>query len=110
MKKEKPNPERIEPKSNHPHNKEKTPGKLITMLKAFAGGQKLHRFQAERLGDHCLHTTVSDLQIKHQITFSREWTKVPNRFRSITHVKNYWLDGENLERARVILGISKEVA
>ena len=50
------------------------------MLSTFAAGARLHRFDAEHLGDHCLHTSVSDLQLKHGIRFEREWVKVQNRF------------------------------
>ena len=37
-------------------------GKEIQMLALFAAGTTLNRFQAERYGDHCLPTTISDLQ------------------------------------------------
>lgn len=84
--------------------KPKRAGKLDLMLNAFANGSHLNRFQAERLGDHCLHTTVSDLQLRHSIRFSRKWVKVPNRFGSRTRVMSYWLDGEDLIKASEIVG------
>ncbi len=92
--------------NNSQHQSIKTkPGKLVSMLIHFANGKKLHRFNAERLGDHCLNTSVSDLQIKYGIYFSRKFIRVPNRFGSMTSVKLYWLENENLAKARDILGM-----
>ncbi|GAB1264271.1 hypothetical protein [Aurantivibrio infirmus] len=91
-------------KSQRKSNKNK-PGKLVSMLTHFANGKRLHRFQAERLGDHCLPTSASDLQIKYGLYFSRKMIKVPNRFGSMTSVMLYWLEGKELERAREIVGI-----
>ena len=81
----------------------KAKGKLRSMLEYFAQGQRLHRFQAERLGDHCLPTTISDLQKRHGIYFDRETVSVPNRFGSETSVSQYWLAGQNLEKVREIV-------
>ena len=82
----------------------KKPGKLESMLKRFASGERLHRFQAERVGDHCLPTSVADLQSRHGIEFSRKRVKVPNRFGSETSVCEYWLEDDHLQRARKIVG------
>lgn len=76
------------------------------MLLHFSKGKKLHRFQAEELGDHCLPTTVSDLQRKHQIYFQRQTVKVPNRFGTVTAVSKYWLAGKDKERAKEILNVA----
>jgi len=84
-----------------PHNNEL--GKVESMLVHFAQGKRLHRFSAERLMDHCLPTTVSDLQRKYSITFSREWVEVPNRFKRPTRVKLYYLVGEHLHKAQAIV-------
>ncbi len=86
-------------------------GKEDSMLHHFAQGKRLHRFQAEHLGDHCLHTTVSDLQSKYVIFFDRVRVKVPNRFGTLTSVTKYWLTGDNLLKAQKRFGLgSKEVA
>lgn len=77
-------------------------GKLDRMLCEFAGGAHLHRFRAEPLGDHCLPTTVSDLQQRHRIHFDRVTVKVPNRFGGLSPVCLYWLSGEHLKRAQEI--------
>lgn len=78
-------------------------GKEESMLIHFAQGKRLHRFSAERLADHCLPTTVSDLQRKYSITFSRVWVEVQNRFNRPTRVKLYFLEGENLSKAQGIV-------
>lgn len=79
-------------------------GKLFRILSHLASGNRLHRFQAERIGDHCLPTTISDLQNRHGIYFERERKLVPNRFGGETSVAEYWLSGDNLARARKIVG------
>jgi hypothetical protein len=83
-------------------------GKLASMLYRFAEGKKYHRFSAERVGDHCLPTTISDLQKKHSIYFERKFVKVPNRFGSKTPVMLYWLEGDSLVKACLINSLDKE--
>jgi len=78
-------------------------GKLQRMLSVFASGMRLNTFQAKELGDTCLHTTISDLQARHNVTFSRQWEKIKNRFGTETRVLCYWLEGVNLERAQAII-------
>ena len=78
-------------------------GKMATMLLAFYNGQKLHRFQAERLGDHCLPSTISTFANSHGLIFHRRMVKVPNRFGSTTSVKLYWLADESKDAARRFL-------
>ena len=86
----------------------KRPGKLETILKHLAEGNSLNRFQAERLGDHTLPTTISDLSKKYGLNFSRERVNVPNNFGGQTSVSVYWLEkGENLNRARQVLNIGR---
>lgn len=98
------------PQNGHPltNNKDSKPlGKLDSMLQYFSSGNRIHRFQAEKLGDHCLHSTISDLQARHSIEFHREWVLVPNKFGSYTRVKLYWLEGKDLESARSIVAIRR---
>jgi hypothetical protein len=80
----------------------KRPGKQLHMLTVFANGKRLQRFSAEIIGDHCLPSTISDLQKLYGITFTRKMISVPNRFGSETSVMLYWLEGESLEIARRI--------
>lgn len=86
-------------------SKPKKMGKLDFMLWLFVNHQRFHRFQAEKVGDHCLPTTVSDLQKKHGVCFCRRSVKVPNHFGSETTVSEYWLEGTSLEKAESVCGI-----
>lgn len=92
---------------NLQHSHDAEYGKEHSMLIHFAKGTRLHRFTAEKLADHCLPTTISGLQKKHAIKFSREWVEVPNRFKQTTRVRLYFLEGDNLTKARAI--VSKRV-
>lgn len=67
------------------------PSKRARILAVFFGGRTLHRFQAERIGDHALHSTVSDLSNHHGLTFDRKRIKVPTRFGGPTSVVQYRL-------------------
>jgi hypothetical protein len=78
-------------------------GKQLHMLAVFANGKRHHRFSAEQLGDHCLPSTISDLQKIYGITFARKMISVPNRFGGETSVMLYWLEGESLEIAHRII-------
>ncbi|NEX61730.1 hypothetical protein G3574_11625 [Noviherbaspirillum sp. 17J57-3] len=51
-------------------------------------GQSLNRFEAERLGDHCLHSTISSLRAK-GYQFHDDWEWVRTRFGREVHVKRY---------------------
>ncbi|MES3008400.1 MAG: hypothetical protein V4751_11590 [Pseudomonadota bacterium] len=91
-----------------PHH-HSTPGKLDRMLSTFAKGEKLNTFAAKELGDTCLHTTVSDLQQRHGVRFTREWQTVEGRFGK-TRVRVYWLQGEDLQRACQIVAARRASA
>ncbi len=67
------------------HNKE------TMILAIMRSGQSLNRFEAERLGDHCLHSTISTLRSKGNL-FSDTWEWVPTRFGE-TRVKRYTFAG-----------------
>jgi len=49
----------------------------------------LNRFEAERIGDHCLHTTVSALRDDGHVILTR-WETVETRFKPV-RVKRYFL-------------------
>ncbi|WP_235953532.1 helix-turn-helix domain-containing protein [Noviherbaspirillum galbum] len=68
------------------------PSKEMTILSILRAGQSLNRFEAERLGDHCLNTTISSLGNKGYL-FRGEWETVPNRFGGETRVKRYYYLG-----------------
>lgn len=69
----------------------------------------LNRFEAERIGDHCLNSTIAQLRGK-GVQLVDEWEKVPSRgSRGFTRVKRYWVKSEpgNLERVRRMLETSQ---
>jgi hypothetical protein len=71
------------------------------ILKFLADGGRLTRFDAERLGDHALNTTVSNLGMM-GITVSREPIALKGRFGEI-RCKRYWLEPDERQRARKLL-------
>ena len=83
--------------------KRKHISKQDKMLKLFAEGKRLHRFQAEGYGDHALHSTISSLQKKYGIYFERVFIQVETRDGMPTNVKLYWLEGLNLTKAKACI-------
>jgi Helix-turn-helix domain len=59
--------------------------RILTIMRA---GQSLNRFEAERLGDHCLHSTIATLRSKGYL-FHDTWEWIPTRFGKEVHVKRY---------------------
>ncbi|MBX9905509.1 MAG: hypothetical protein K2Y31_14240 [Burkholderiales bacterium] len=80
------------------------PKKWQRILGVFARGDTLNRFEAERIGDHALHSTVAALQGRGLILNRREET-VPGFMGAPTRVCRYWLAQESVERARELLGL-----
>ena len=64
--------------------------KIERTLRALLSG-KLHRFAAEKLGDHSLNSTISTLVNKHGVHVSRESIVLQGRFGTI-YCKRYWID------------------
>ena len=52
--------------------------------------RSLNRFEAERLGDHCLPSTVSSLRSEGHVIHAHD-EQVPTRFGRPVRVKRYWL-------------------
>jgi hypothetical protein len=61
---------------------------------------KVTRFDAERIGDHCFNSTISEITNIDHIIVDRIPTKRPTRFGS-TDCKEYWLQGRALEAALI---------
>lgn len=84
------------------------PTKEEEVLRALYVGS-LNRFEAERIGDHCLNSTIAQLRGK-GVQLVDEWEKVPSRGRrGYTLCKRYWVRSEpgNLERVRRMLETSQ---
>lgn len=58
------------------------------ILKELSSGRTLNRFEAERLGDHCLHSTIATLRSK-GYSFYDQWERVSTRFNKEVRVKRY---------------------
>ena len=82
----------------------KTVSKNNTILNARVEGS-LTRFDAERLGDHCLPSTISALSNQHGLEFPRRWIKVPNRFGGETLCKEYTTSDEDKTYINKYLGV-----
>jgi hypothetical protein len=66
--------------------------KKSIILAILMSGNSLNRFEAERFGDHCLHSTISELRSDGYL-FHDEWEWVPTRFGKEARVKRYWYIG-----------------
>ena len=82
----------------------KTVSKNNTILNALVEGS-LTRFDAERLGDHYLPSTISALSNQHGLEFPRRWIKVPNRFGGETLCKEYTTSDEDKTYINKYLGV-----
>ncbi len=65
--------------------------KKDSILTALRHGS-LNRFEAERMGDHCLPTTIAELRSEGHV-IDGEWEEVPTRFGKSCRVKRYRLVG-----------------
>lgn len=65
----------------------------------------LNRFEAERIGDHCLHSTISTLRNDYDLTVVDEFESVPNRVGTLTDVKRYWIMKRNKAMAIKLLNL-----
>lgn len=89
------------PNPNRPRRPTKEDRMLRILLER---ARSLNRFEAEDLGDHCLHSTVAALQSRKGLTIHREWETVPGYDGSLTRVKRYRLAPESRPMALALLG------
>ena len=82
--------------------------KIYSVLEALANGQTLNRFEAERcLHDHCLNSTISEIQNRLGVFIHRKSEKVPclggtKRVK----VNRYRLFPDQVEKAQKLLGVA----
>lgn len=81
------------------------PSKISRVLEYLVHGGSLNRFEAERIGEHCLHTTISALSNSHGLLFVRMPESVPNRWGADCRVVRYRLAPSHLARARKLLAL-----
>ena len=77
--------------------------KIKRILAELANGRSLNRFEAERLGDHCLNSTIAKIEAR-GIQVARRDEAVPGFGGHVARVCRYRLDDENRERAKKFLG------
>jgi hypothetical protein len=82
----------------------KKPLKYVTILKTLLDGATLNRFEAERLGDHTLNSTISTLHNRFGIYIHAEREQVPCRV-GLVSVNRYSLPTTEHEKARKLLGV-----
>ena len=62
---------------------------------------RVTRFDAERIGDHCLNTTVSEIGRHEGIKISRAKTRRLTRFGGETYCKEYWVDEPEIQNLNI---------
>lgn len=85
------------------HSNTTPPTKIARVLGHLLNGHRLNRFEAERIGDHCLNSTISTLANSYGLTFSRTPEKVPNRWGIACDVIRYGLPEGEYRRAHIVL-------
>lgn len=77
----------------------KSVSKRQRVFEAFVRGEKHTRFSAERdLHDHCLPSTVSDLQRLEGVVISRKLISVPGYRGSPTICCLYWIEPDEVAK------------
>lgn len=79
------------------------PSKIARILAHLVSGASLNRFNAEPLGDHCLHSTIAVLANQHGLKLIRQPERVPNRWGAPCRVIRYSLPMSERERALIVL-------
>lgn len=77
--------------------------KISQILSYLMQGNSLNRFEAERIGDRCLNSTIAVLANRHTLIFHRQRERVPNRLGTLTDVTRYALPVSQHGRAAVVL-------
>jgi hypothetical protein len=73
--------------------------KADRVLAALMSGHSFNRFEAERrLSDHCLHSTVAELQQRRKLTIARKFETVPGYQGNPTRCCRYWITPEERQR------------
>lgn len=94
----------------HGNSSTAAPTKIARILAHLLAGASINRFEAERLGDHCLPSTVSVLANRHGLIFQRQQERVPNNWGAPCTVTRYSLPPSEYKRARAALAYLKRTA
>ena len=79
------------------------PTKKATILQYLTHSGSLNRFEAQRLGDSTLNSTISTLVNDHGIVFDKRRELVPNRVGGLTSVIRYKVSAESIDKAVALL-------
>lgn len=85
------------------------PLKYAVILKNLYDGNSLNRFEAERIGDHCLNSTISTIQNKYGIFIHAERETVPCRVGMVS-VNRYSLPASERGKAERLLNAKVSVS
>lgn len=86
------------------------PTKIARILAHLLAGASINRFEAERLGDHCLNSTIAVLANRHDLGFLRQPEKVPNRWGKPCLVTRYSLPASEHDKTRKVLALLNQQA
>lgn len=82
--------------------------KIHRIATALHAGQYLTMFDAERMGDHVLRTTVATLE-RYGARISRRTVIRPTRWSADAHVCEYWIEPQDRPVIARLLGLDLHV-
>lgn len=88
---------------SHGDSTTETPSKIARVLAHMLSGASVNRFEGERIGDHCLPSTIAVLANHYGLTIERKQERVPNRWGAPCTVTRYSLPPSQYKRARAVL-------
>lgn len=77
--------------------------KIGRILEHLINGHSLNLFEAERIGDHTLRSTISTLANRHGLMIQRQSESVPNGWGGPSIATRYSLPISEHKRARLVL-------
>lgn len=105
MKKSRPQSQQSSPSQGQSNTE--APTKIVRILGVLRSGISMNRFEAERIGDHCLPSTISDLGNFHGLIINRHFELVPNHWGDPCQVKRYTLPSSEYDKADKVLAYLK---
>jgi hypothetical protein len=79
------------------------PSKISRVLAHLLAGSSINRFEAERLGDHCLNSTIAVLANSYGLAFLRQQERIPNHWGAPCVVTRYSLPASEYGNAHTVL-------
>lgn len=86
------------------------PTKIARILAHLLTGASISRFEAERIGDHCLPSTVAVLANRHGLIVARQPERIPNRWGKPGTATRYSLPASEYDKARKVLAYLSRTA